>query len=496
MAEKKIVEIEVSVDINNAKAKIKDINEDINHLSKNTNDSGGKIKNSLNGSQAAADRFRGGLSGISEQFVLVGKAAKTSSKAMKSALISSGVGALIVLVGILVEKWDDIVEFVKGTNKELERQNNLLDINRGLLDQKLKFLENEKKYNDENNISNEKLIEKQKKLLSIKAVDLKNEIANLKIQFEKEASLARQQTFWENLTGQAPKITEEEAKALSERKTKIVDLSEDLKETLRLYDDLGAVVVTAPAPPKKTGDNREKVTSVSSLKSPEQILAESEAQIAAVDEAFNNLFNLKKWQDEQLIDLNKNALDQIGKDTSIANAISLDEAQKTANSKNRIDEIAFNNKQKTLSATAAGLSQLSNILGQETGKGKALAVAGALIDTYAAIAGQLRAFSKVPIPGYAIAQAVVTGLSGFAAVKNILKVQVPNSQGTPGVSSISTTPQVQTPRFNIVGQSGVNQLAESIGKQESQPIKAYLTSNDVTTAQGLQRNIVLGATID
>ena len=55
--------------------------------------------------------------------------------------------------------------------------------------------------------------------------------------------------------------------------------------------------------------------------------------------------------------------------------------------------------------------------------------------------------------------------------------------------------QAQTPSFNIVGQSGTNQLAEAIGTQESKPIKAYVTSNDVTTAQGLDRNIVQGATI-
>jgi hypothetical protein len=51
------------------------------------------------------------------------------------------------------------------------------------------------------------------------------------------------------------------------------------------------------------------------------------------------------------------------------------------------------------------------------------------------------------------------------------------------------------PAFNIVGDSGTNQLAEAIGGQAQQPIKAFVVSNDVTTSQELDRNIVEGASI-
>ena len=49
------------------------------------------------------------------------------------------------------------------------------------------------------------------------------------------------------------------------------------------------------------------------------------------------------------------------------------------------------------------------------------------------------------------------------------------------------------PAFNVVGQGGTSQLADAIGGQA--PMRAYVVSNDVTTAQGLERNIVEGATI-
>ena len=51
------------------------------------------------------------------------------------------------------------------------------------------------------------------------------------------------------------------------------------------------------------------------------------------------------------------------------------------------------------------------------------------------------------------------------------------------------------PAFNVVGQGETSQLADAIGGQANQPVRAYVVSNDVTTAQGLERNIVEGATI-
>jgi hypothetical protein len=51
------------------------------------------------------------------------------------------------------------------------------------------------------------------------------------------------------------------------------------------------------------------------------------------------------------------------------------------------------------------------------------------------------------------------------------------------------------PSFNVVGASGTNQLAQSIGGQQQQPIKAYVTAGDVTTGQSLSRNIISNASI-
>jgi len=155
-----------------------------------------------------------------------------------------------------------------------------------------------------------------------------------------------------------------------------------------------------------------------------------------------------------------------------------------------IAELEAEAKRDALFAYAGALSEVSAVLGQETAAGKALAVASSLINTYSAITGQLSAFSKVPIPGFAIAQAIATGLVGFANVKNILKVQVPGEGG----SSSTNAPQPAAPSFNVVGTSGVNQIAQSLAQQD-EPIQAFVVGSNVTTQQALDRNIVTTATI-
>lgn len=54
-------------------------------------------------------------------------------------------------------------------------------------------------------------------------------------------------------------------------------------------------------------------------------------------------------------------------------------------------------------------------------------------------------------------------------------------------------PQTPTPQFNVVGNSGVNQIAQTLGAQ--QPIQAFVVANQVTTQQSLDRNIVQNASL-
>jgi len=169
-------------------------------------------------------------------------------------------------------------------------------------------------------------------------------------------------------------------------------------------------------------------------------------------------------------------------------------AQQFKDARVSIADAEFEAKMTSAMGYASALKDVSGVVGQETAAGKAMAVAASLINTYASIAGQLRAHSGNPIPGYAIAQAIATGAVGFANVKKIVSTKVPNSSGGGGsAGAAAATPQA--PSFNIVGATETSQLAEAVGSQTQQPVQAYVVANDVTTAQSLENNIVEGATI-
>jgi len=57
----------------------------------------------------------------------------------------------------------------------------------------------------------------------------------------------------------------------------------------------------------------------------------------------------------------------------------------------------------------------------------------------------------------------------------------------------SPTGSAPAPSFNVVGNTGVNQIAQTLGNQ--QPIQAFVVGSQVTTQQALDRNLVNNATL-
>ena len=114
------------------------------------------------------------------------------------------------------------------------------------------------------------------------------------------------------------------------------------------------------------------------------------------------------------------------------------------------------------------LGALSDLVGKQTAAGKALGVAQALINTYIGVTEILRQKSVIPSPGDYIAKAVnvaATLATGFKAVKAITSVKVPGGGGGNAPSGV-TAGGGASPSFNVVGNSGVNALAQTIGTQK------------------------------
>lgn len=87
------------------------------------------VKEGVDGAVTVLDQFTGGLAGmlvnVTRGFKAFGKTSVASFKAsiagangLKKALIATGVGALVVAVGLLVAYWDDIVGFISGASAE------------------------------------------------------------------------------------------------------------------------------------------------------------------------------------------------------------------------------------------------------------------------------------------------------------------------------------------------------------------------------------------
>lgn len=123
---------------------------------------------------------------------------------------------------------------------------------------------------------------------------------------------------------------------------------------------------------------------------------------------------------------------------------------------------------------------------------KAVSIAQAVIDTYKA-ANVALASSPPPFNYIAMAAAITTGLV------NVKTIMAQKFEGTGTTGGDTTTPSsagggttnVMTPNFNVVGNSGLNQLAQVAG----QPIQAYVVSGQITTAQSLDRNKIENATL-
>ena len=155
-------------------------------------------------------------------------------------------------------------------------------------------------------------------------------------------------------------------------------------------------------------------------------------------------------------------------------------------------------KEAQLSAVGTALQGLGQIAGEETAAGKALATSAALINVYKGISEVWAAKSMGnPIVDMAvkIASTAIVAAQGFANVKKIMAVKVPGASGggAAGGGGAMSAPMAAAPQFNVVGTSGQNQIAQTIGNQ--QPVKAYVVANDVSTQQSLDRNIVKTATI-
>ena len=147
--------------------------------------------------------------------------------------------------------------------------------------------------------------------------------------------------------------------------------------------------------------------------------------------------------------------------------------------------------QAKLDTVRNALNGIAQLVGENTLLGKGIALAQVGIDTYT---GATKALAQGGVFGYIGAAGIIA--TGIANARKITATQIPTDGGRGSSPAITNTlSQPANPaQFNIVGQSSLNQLAQSIGGQFNQPVRAYVVGQDVTTSQQLQRQRVRTAT--
>ena len=164
----------------------------------------------------------------------------------------------------------------------------------------------------------------------------------------------------------------------------------------------------------------------------------------------------------------------------------------------------------SINVIESGLSLIKGLFEKNKGVQKAtmlaesaLGIAKIIVNTQTANAVAAASPLNAVDPTYGIRARIINTISaGIGIASNIAATAkglaalggggAPSGGNAGGAGGGGGAP-APAPQFNVVGTSGVNQLASTLGQQ--QPIQTYVVANQVTTQQSLDRNIVQNASL-
>ena len=464
---------------------------------------------------------------------------------LRGAIISTGIGALAVALGAAAnamglfggetedaaEAQEKLAESIVKTTSEIERR-----IGRSLKQLELQRKEAEafgatelelfemrrEAITQEENFRITQYEENKRRLKDLenkKGDAVKSEIENLKkqnsalfdslynrIQGENDYDLQRRELELEYQAFKNEQLLEEEKKA-DEKKQKRIEKAEETRKALEEQE-------------------RQRILNIQQLEQDflaeleeaesgyfDSLLSEQEQEVRVVEDKYFNLltkaqeYNANLTEEEQAKRINTVTLEEARlKEISDIQEKYRQEAadkEKEANAaaKQREDDLK-NYKIQAVTNSFNAISNLATLFAGENEKQqerafkvqKAASTANALIDTYKSATGAYASLSAIPVVGPVLG-AAAAGAAIAAGLANVKAIQSQNFTSSGGSQANIPTPntpnanqQLASPNFNVVGASGVSQ-AESLG-----PVKAYVVSGDVTTAQALDRNRINNAT--
>jgi hypothetical protein len=485
--------IKIIVDQTAAVGDIKQVNKELENTNKTT-----------------ADLNKGLMDGV-KNFEVMGVSINSVSKSLKVlrvSLIATGIGAIVVAVGalaaaflstqkgvdelnkvlvplkeVLGEIWEimegmgeglyDMVrgDVAQGWNKMADAVDNVGDSmdqawKRG---QKLLSLQNQIRDNASRNFL---VISR----LDAQAADLlaQAEEANITDK-EKQALLDK----WLHVKKAAYtlqmndlKLAEEEARTRLKNDADQADAQKEINTIIAQQEDLRRTLSQA----EKFRNRKETDDKIENIK---KVQAKEKAKTLQVKE--NGLAELK-YQKE----INTAKIDQ-----EIAYRAEMDElARISKENEEAYQEEKFNN---MIDTAKYGLEAITAMTEEGSALHKAAAIGSVLVDAAAAIVATWKGYSAFGPWGTASAVAQTAFIAATAAmsIKEINAVKKPSASGGQSGSSGGGG---GSPTFNVVAASSTNQLNEALVANNIQPVKAYVVSSEVTTAQALDRKIQTAAT--
>ena len=384
---------------------------------------------------------------------------------LRGAIISTGIGALVIGVGLLIANFETVkkvvLNFIPGLGKLADFVGNLVTKFTdfvGITSEADRVLEKLSKTNAKANEN----IEARVKLLTAQGGKEKEIYALQKEANANETNALRERL---KLTG---KLTEEEAKRFRELKVESAVL--DATEQKRISDK------NAQAAKEAATKQAEKDKARKEREEGEELIRRDK-ELAA---------NLTKTEVLGITAAGKDALIQtqvVAKGVSDAILVT---AQQQADAKKQLTDYEKKLEQEKFDAQLNLASQSLSIIGglvdQNSAAGKAIAVTQAIINTYQ---GASKALAQGGIFGPVAAAATIA--AGLINVKKIISTKIPSAKGTGNVAdsgspsmSMSAAPiSPSAPIQNTVtslSQQSINQMGSATGR-------AYVVESDITNQQ-------------
>ena len=480
----------------------------------------------------SVDQFRQ-LGAVVKSYAIVQKAITAGQWLWNAAMAANPIGLLVAGVAALVAGGVALTNYFMSNAEAAEKNTASINANKTALNNQSKTADSASKSLQTN--SEYQLAMAKASGASTDAIrKLELKLIDEKIAFANSSREIAKNTYHKNLNAlaslKAADADEEQIKAQEEITRK--SLEEFGKQTKNLNDanaEKGNIIrkQNVEIRQEQTNNNtkvREKNNSDADKAKQDEIAKakeEADALKAFQDDVLKNQqqMNVDKVNSEiqEALDekeRKRQSLEDISTMVDALDAEDLNKAKIISDEKIKIAQAEAQQKKDIQDAAFALASGAVNFLKEIGGKNKAIQKAAIIAENAIGIGKMIIANNAANIGALATPQAILT--SGASAVPIIAMNNITTALGV-ATTIASTAKALQAvggggaggapsvgggggaapaaPAFNVVGASSTNQLAQTIGNQQQQPIKAYVVSNDVTTAQSLDRNIISSASI-